>query len=328
MSDVDLLPSVKTMDKITNRELRIDHRTVIGGLGKDQRDLLLERSDRPGLIRLTVHWGGIVFAGALILAAVPLWPALLVVQGILIVFLFTTLHETIHGTAFRTARLNDLVAAVCGFLLLLPPLWFRYFHFAHHRHTHDPERDPELATPKPETVVQYAVYLSGLPYWYGQVRSLVRNAAGRCNDEFVPDKARRKVCDEARWYLAAYGMLIAASLALASPALLWVWLVPAMLGQPFLRAYLLAEHTLCPHVANMLDNSRTTFTNAVIRFLAWNMPFHAEHHAYPAVPFHRLPEFHAITRDHLTQTERGYHRFHRRLVASFERPETDRSRPA
>ena len=24
-------------------------------------------------------------------------------------------------------------------------------------------------------------------------------------------------------------------------------------------------------------------------FLAWNMPYHAEHHAFPAVPFHNLP---------------------------------------
>ncbi len=328
MSDVDLLTSVKNMDKITNRELQIDHRAVIAGLGKDQRDFLLERSNGPGLVRLVAHWGGILALGALIMAAVPVWPALLVIDGILIVFLFTTLHETIHGTAFRTGRLNDLVAAVSGFMLLLPPLWFRYFHFAHHRHTHDPERDPELATPKPETVAQYAVYISGLPYWLGQVRSLVRNASGWCDDEFVPGKARSKVRDEARFHLAAYASLIVGSLVLANPVLLWVWVVPALLGQPFLRAYLLAEHTLCPHVANMLDNSRTTFTNAVIRFVAWNMPYHAEHHAYPAVPFHRLPEFHAITRDHLTQTERGYHRFHRRLVASFERPEAGRSRPA
>ena len=39
----------------------------------------------------------------------------------------------------------------------------------------------------------------------------------------------------------------------------------------------------------MLENSRTTYTNALVRFLAWNMPFHAEHHAWPSIPFHALP---------------------------------------
>ena len=63
----------------------VDHRAVIAALGKGQRDVLLERSDGPGLVRLAVHWGGIVLFGALIHAAVPLWPALLVIQGILIV---------------------------------------------------------------------------------------------------------------------------------------------------------------------------------------------------------------------------------------------------
>ncbi|MEM1299415.1 MAG: fatty acid desaturase, partial [Pseudomonadota bacterium] len=81
---------------------------------------------------------------------------------------------------------------------------------------------------------------------------------------------------------------------------------PMLLGGPFLRAYLLAEHTFCPHVSNMLANTRTTFTNKLVRWLAWNMPYHAEHHAYPAVPFHKLPQFHALTRAHLGETQDGY----------------------
>ena len=56
----------------------------------------------------------------------------------------------------------------------------------------------------------------------------------------------------------------------------------------------------------MLENTRTTFTTALVRLIAWNMPFHAEHHAYPAVPFHKLPRFHEFVRQHLRTTERGY----------------------
>jgi len=93
--------------------------------------------------------------------------------------------------------------------------------------------------------------------------------------------------------------------------------VPALIGQPFLRAYLLAEHARCPHVANMLENTRTTFTTALVRAIAWNMPYHAEHHAYPTVPFHQLPRFHAIVRKHLKTTERGYVRFHRKFAGSL-----------
>jgi len=82
--------------------------------------------------------------------------------------------------------------------------------------------------------------------------------------------------------------------------------LPALAGQPFLRSYLLAEHTLCPLVPDMLANSRTTRTNAIVRFLAWNMPYHAEHHAFPSVPFHALPALHRDLRSDLKVVAQGY----------------------
>src|SRR5690606_37728543 len=128
-----------------------------------------------------------------------------------------------------------------------------------------------------------------------------------------PPRGKSKVVRETRLLLAVYALLAIASLAADSAILLWVWLIPLVLGQPFLRAYLLAEHTLCPHVADMFANTRTTFTNRLVRFFAWNMPFHAEHHAYPGVPFHKLPLFHRMVRRHLRSTEDGYRRFHAKL---------------
>jgi fatty acid desaturase len=292
----------------------IDHRAVIAGLSPDARRGLTEKSDAPGLVRLAVYLSLMAALAILIAVRVPFWPLLMVPQGILIVFLFTLVHETIHGTAFRTVRLNTVLANVSGFLVLLPPTWFRYFHFAHHRYTHDPENDPELMSPKPETLAQYLLYLSGWAYWSGMVRTIVVNATGRNHDVYVPEKGRPKVAAEARRYLAGYALAVALSLLLGTPLLVWIWIVPALLGQPFLRAYLLAEHTRCPHVANMLENTRTTFTTSLVRFVAWNMPYHAEHHSYPAVPFHQLPRFHKVVAEHLRTTERGYIRFHGKLV--------------
>ena len=36
------------------------------------------------------------------------------------------------------------------------------------------------------------------------------------------------------------------------------------------------------------------------------MPYHAEHHAYPAIPFHALPRLHARVRDRIENLEPGY----------------------
>ena len=277
----------------------IDHRAIIASLSPSDRASLTGLTNRDGIFRAAFHFGAILLFGAAILTRVPLWPLLLPLQGILIVFLFTAMHETIHGTAFRSAWLNRAVSTASGFLIFIPPVWFRYFHFAHHRHTHDPDNDPELMSRKPETVAQYVLYLSGLPLWAGMAKVIAANAAGIADERYVPAKAKAKVRLEARITVGAYAALAIASIALWTPALLCVWIVPIVLGQPFLRAYLLAEHARCPHVANMLENTRTTFTTALVRLIAWNMPFHAEHHAYPAVPFHKLPRFHAVVAAHL-----------------------------
>ena len=121
------------------------------------------------------HLAAILVLGAAIALRVPFWPLLLVPHGILIVFLFTALHECSHRTAFRTEWVNRVVAGVAGFLVLVPPEWFRCFHAAHHRFTHDPARDPELAVPEPRTRWEYAWRLTGLPLW----RALAAHAAGQ-----------------------------------------------------------------------------------------------------------------------------------------------------
>ncbi|TIU33236.1 MAG: fatty acid desaturase, partial [Mesorhizobium sp.] len=129
----------------------VDHRDVIASLSSAERSRLTGKSDWPGLLQFAIHLGAIVGLGVLIAVKVPFWPVLMLPQGILIVFLFTLLHETLHRTAFETQWLNDAVARLCSLAIALPADWFRYFHFAHHRFTQDPENDPELAFPKPET---------------------------------------------------------------------------------------------------------------------------------------------------------------------------------
>ncbi|MEM6462793.1 MAG: fatty acid desaturase family protein [Pseudomonadota bacterium] len=296
----------------------MDHRQFVAALPPQQKQALTLKSDVKGLTALAVHVGAILILGSLIALKVNFWPVLLIPQGILIVFLFTTLHETIHRTAFATPWINDLVARLCGASILIPSEWFRYFHFAHHRHTQDPERDPELAKPKPETLTQYLTHISGVPVWISNIRTLITNGLGLCRDAFVPPSARPAVTREARLLLATYFALLVGSWLSGSTLLLFLWVLPIVLGQPFLRLYLLAEHGRCAFVSNMFENSRTTFTNRLVRRLAWNMPYHAEHHAFPGVPFHRLPQFHALANEHLLETEQGYVQFHEKYARSLK----------
>ena len=295
----------------------VDHKQVLNSLSQDIRVELTRKSDRRGLMALALHWGAILVLGTAITMRVPFWQFLMLPQGILLVFLFTALHETIHRTAFESLRLNDWVARINGFLIILPSTWFRYFHFAHHRHTQDPQNDPELASPKPNSMGQYVWHVSGIPVWFQQLAALVRNASGKCGDAFVPDGAKGNIKQEAMIHPCLYAGILAISLAARTDILLFIWIIPLLIGQPFLRLYLLAEHGRCPFVANMLENSRTTYTTRLVRQLAWNMPYHAEHHTYPTVPFHQLPRLHTLIRSHLRETENGYIAFNREYVTSL-----------
>ncbi len=298
------------MQQNSGDQLSIDHRDILGNLSDEQRHKLGQLSDRAGLIQLAGHVGLIALFGIYIVADLPFWPVLLLPLGVCLIFLFTLLHECIHETPFATPRISRIVARICGFILFIPPKWFHYFHMAHHRHTHDPEKDPELAVKKPESWPQYIAYISGMTTWYYEFKTLTVLVAGRSRDQFVPAKAHLTIVRQARMFLLVYRALALASIITQSAIGLWIWIIPLMLGQPFLRAYLLAEHGRCPHVANMLDNTRTTYTTKLIRFLAWNMPYHTEHHTWPIVPFYKLPELHEIMRPHLRHTENGYGAFH------------------
>jgi fatty acid desaturase len=278
---------------------------------------LSRRSDGRGLGQIGGHLAALGATGAAVAWAGAGWwlmPAMFV-HGVALIFLFAPLHECVHRTAFESRALNDALAWLCGAVILLPPEYFRAFHFAHHRHTQDPERDPELALLRPDDLGRYLLRVSGLPYWRERIVTLLRHAVtGRVTQPFVAARLKPVVVREARWLLLCYGGIAAASLALESGAAVLYWLAPAVLGQPALRLYLLAEHTACPFVPDMLRNSRTTRSNWLVRRLAWNMPYHAEHHAYPALPFHALPGAHAVLATRIETQATGYWAAHRDIL--------------
>ena len=63
------------------------------------------------------------------------WTAALLFHSFMISFMFMGLHETVHGTAFRSSYLNGIFKIISGFLTLRPPIHYYYYHWAHHRHT-------------------------------------------------------------------------------------------------------------------------------------------------------------------------------------------------
>ncbi|WP_118136153.1 fatty acid desaturase [Oceanicella sp. SM1341] len=283
-----------------------------------------ERRPGPGLVRAASHFGAILATGALIwwvsgryglLLALPL----MLLQGFFIAFLFMALHEAAHRTVFTSRRANLALGHLSGFLIVFPYEYYQLFHWDHHRYTQDPERDPELVSASiPRSDTRLAIAYTGIVQLVNRIRLHLRHAlTGRVRAPWVPEKKRGRVVAEVRLYMAGYLALIAGSVAFGSGLLLWVWAVPLVLGQLFLRPYLYAEHTGCEHTRSAYENTRTTYTAALVRWFAWNMPYHVEHHAYPSVPFHALPALNTVISGRIRHPGRGYRAVTRQTWAWF-----------
>jgi fatty acid desaturase len=283
---------------------------------------LQQRSDREGSLRFAGHMVAIGVVGTLYGWSLEgggplvLSLALGIGFGFTLVTMFAAMHECVHRTAFKTRWLNDAVAWFAGLLSFYNSTFYRHYHGWHHRFTQLSGKDPELEDKKPNNVGNYMVELSGVTWWIGKFQTHARIALGHTTSYgFLNDETRPKVVRSVRLQLAVYAAGVVVSFALGEPLLVLYWLLPVALGQPLLRAILLAEHTGCSEDDDVLANTRTTHTVLPVRFLMWEMPYHAEHHRYPALPFFALAKAHASMGPSLVHVARtGYIGFNAALL--------------
>jgi fatty acid desaturase len=291
-------------------------------LSKQELRTLQGRSDLKGWERLGIHAGLLTAAGWLV-AVSSGWMVLpaVFVLGLVQVALFAPAHETMHQTAFASRRAN----AIIGWLTSCPSLlnWHFYtaFHLAHHRHTQVRGLDPELMAETRATVRGYVLRVLGVPFWTLRLRVVWDCWRGDLGAyPFVSVAAAPKIVRSVRaMTLIMVGGAAAAGLVFGWATPLLYWIGPQLLGQPPLRAYLLAEHTGCTEDRNGLTNTRTTLTCAPVRLLMWEMPYHAEHHLFPSIPFHRLVDAHGLIWAKLGVLQPGYVRWNVGFVRSLIR---------
>jgi fatty acid desaturase len=257
------------------------------------------RSDLKGAIQ-TASFGAAIAVTTTMIILIPatailaLIPVLLA-HGVLINCLYAGQHEMSHWTAFRSRRLNDVFGHLFGFLTLNPFLTDRWMHFAHHRATQDPDRDPELIGMKPYTKASYVMDLIGVDFWRRRVAAILNTTAGRGLDDawWLGPRERRLVIWEARAHVALWGVIAVASVGARSGDALLFWIGPLLAAKSFHQLQNTGEHTAMPQTPGIFLNTRTLTGPPIMRWLMWNMSYHTAHHAYPATPFHALPRLHA-----------------------------------
>jgi fatty acid desaturase len=295
----------------------------------DARSLaqLQHRSDARGLARLLLHVSAIAVTAAVYALALSQHAPLVLTTlsalsyGFTLVTLFAAMHECVHRTAFASRALNDGVAWFAGLLSFYNSTFYRPYHGWHHRFTQIPGKDPELEDVKPESLAAYALELSGLTWWLGKLKTYGTIARGETSlYPFLSERGGLAVIRSVRLQLVVYALAVAVSFVLGKPLFVTFWLLPVAIAQPILRAILLAEHMGCSNDDDPLVNTRTTYTIWPVRMLMWEMPYHAEHHHYPALPFFALARAHERLGPRLAHVARaGYSGFHASLLRGLSR---------
>ena len=251
----------------------------------------MQRSDLRGAVQAASHFGAIAVSGTLLWTT---WGSLLtipvfVIHGILINFLYAGQHELSHGTPFKTKWLNEWIGRLIGFLVFYPRDFDLIQHTAHHKWTQNWERDGELIR-EPYTLHSYLMWFLGPSYWWSRMTRLARLSTGQVIEPYIRDDQRALVIREARIHVALYAAIAVISLIAQSWAAVVLWLGPMLVTKVFHQLQNTIEHLGLSHADNILENTRSTRTNALMRWLCWNMQYHTAHHAFPSVPFHRLRE--------------------------------------
>lgn len=284
------------------------------GIRLDKKALkaVAQRSDRPGLIYLAQWTAALIAGGLLVWASLGsgwVWPAMAILGVIATVPAYAMSHETAHGTAFRSRRLNETVFWITSFLYMEEPLHRRYTHTNHHSFTWHVGKDSQMPFDTPMDLKGWLLEASGLALLRFHVTVFWHLASRQYSETMTmvaAADALAKMTRNARIFLLGY-LAIALLIVAGQSWLLWFLVLPRLLGGPIMLLFTLIQHVeLQENSPSIPESTRSFRTNGLGRFLYMNMHNHVEHHLYPQVPFHGLPQLATALEDQLPAPDPGF----------------------
>jgi fatty acid desaturase len=252
----------------------------------------------------------------LILAAAGYVSAFLYARGslwcILAFFVYGTLfgmcnsrvHESLHGTPFKTVFWNEVVYFLTSAMEIRCALTTRWSHMIHHSYTIITGTDLEILAPRPAKTWKLVLdlfYLNSL--FFSLIPTLVLHSLG------IPTETARRVAPPAefrrlfwssRFTVGVHLAVIVLAIILKSWLPVLLFSLPRLYGGWLIWILILAQHAgLAENVLDHRINTRSIRLNPVLSFLYMHMENHTEHHIYPNIPFHALRRFRGLIDDQM-----------------------------
>lgn len=237
------------------------------------------------------------FVAAIVLVVldiIPIWIATIsnTVMGYL---LFTPMHEACHkniaGKRRDLAKIESLIGWISGLVILVPKPLFQHLHNEHHKHTNNPEEDPDfwVASRNPLVIVFkcLTIFFDYL-YWFVKKRNVILKEKNGARDVVLT------------WITLA---LIAVTLVATGqlfgyqyPILLWI--VPAWLALGLLAfAFDWLPHH--PHSIRQRYLDTRIILKPGLTALLCSQNMHLIHHLYSGIPYYHYGNAYRVMRKHL-----------------------------
>lgn len=229
-------------------------------------------------------WAAVAYCG--LRWSLPSW-ATLPLSTLAIYMAFTPMHDATHYSVSREHRwLNEAVGWLCSVpFIVVPHEMFRFLHLNHHKHTNDPELDPDHMEPTRALLVPTKIWGS---MWTWVVYIM------RHRDSIDASTAWRSV-----QYLCMNTWVLAVAVYHGFGfQLLQFWVFPTLVGTTILSVvFSYVPHHPATVTRSVNPYGCTSTVDGVFsvgsgdssRLLTWlllGQNFHSMHHLYPTIPFY------------------------------------------
>ncbi len=253
-------------------------------------------------VHVTVIALGIVAIGAE-LVTFPYWWALSVVIGMSFAGLMFLGHETLHGAVVRGLRLRHVIGwFTFAPFAISPRLWIAWHNRVHHGNANHPGADPDTFP----TIEEYrnSRRVRFITRWFSLGERRILGVTSLLVGFSV--QSGQMLFGARQWKLLAGRQMALARLETAGGIVAWLallvvigplhflfaFVVPLLMANSIVMAYILTNHALSPHSA-VHDPFVTSLSVTVPRWVDWltlRFGFHVEHHLFPWMSSRHAPE--------------------------------------
>ncbi len=237
----------------------------------------------PTLLLFLVCMAGLSWVSALALeGSLYLWQAS-VLNGVLVYFVFSVVHDSAHYAISKVRWFNNFFGHV-GMMFFGPlaPLDFaRWIHNQHHMHTNDPRKDPDHFAHKFDWLTP--LRWTNFDYYY---TSFFLKQAGDVRQRFGSRLVIQVVLIMLILGASFYHGYLLEVVAL--------WLIPTRISSAlFIIMFVFLPHV--PFIATARENKYQASSNRIgwewiLTPLMTFQNYHLVHHLYPGAPFYRMKQ--------------------------------------